>query len=396
MKLFTGFLGLLVASQICVASANDINDIAKRLSALDNFESQVKVLVTLPMSANDEVEYSLIVSSQKSSGDTLLPISYLIDWSLPVGGSVSHGFSAYSNGNFYRFRDNGGRLQEYHFDNTPDLFTGGVPVQRSAQFFEATPFALGAEMSSIASDSTYIFKFTADTVYKGQPADIVQSRRHVNDIEVANCLYVFDSTTGAPIYIEKEMSPGSISEQTVAYSYSYPSDGNIKGVPTDEDSLIALYPEIFSLYREGNYGLSSLKGLSTPAFSLPTLQGDRYNHTRDEAFNSPVIMAFVDENISTTSDVISQVRNALNRIPANVDVFWIFLSNRRDDIEAAVGKVQPGETVLTSGRNIVKDFGVTETPTLIFIDRKGKVSDNEVGYNKNLDEIVINKVTVNL
>lgn len=367
-----------------------IDSLAGNLMNMKDFKAKVKVLVTLPMAANDEVEYTVRLASVENEADTILGASYLIDWTLPVPSGESHGFSSYFDGNFYRFRDGGGRLQEYHFENDSEPFLTSTPVQTTTQFYESLPVALGNELLEIIADSTYSVRFYPDTVFRGNQVSIVRARREINGVEAANNLYVFDKGRNTPILIEKEMSPGTISEQTVTYTYVNPKDRKTGRVPLTEKELIELYPEPFTLFREGSYALSSLVSKELPPFSLETLDGKRFIYNRTGDLTSPTILAFLDENVGSTSEVIDDVRDAIDDLPSNVDVLWIFLSNRHDEIEHAVERTVPGETTLISGRNIVKDFGVTEIPSMIFVGRDGIIRNVLIGYNQNLNEFVIN------
>ena len=363
----------------------------KELKGTETFNADVEVTVTLPMATDDEVKYNIAVASQPTvTPDTLSPVSYLIDWTLPSATSNSHGFSAYFPGHFYRFRDNGGRLQEYHADITIDPFTSFTPVQRTAQFMETLPVTIAREVEEIFTDTTYSYKFFPDTLFRGEKASVIRARRTINGIEAANLVYVFDAANALPVYIEKEMSPSTISEQTVCYGFTYPEKQIT--VPQNEEELIAIYPDAFAGFREGTYALASLKGKQLPGFSLPLIDGQRFTYTRGDIMPAPTIIAFVDETVASTKQVISDTRNAVNILPFNTDVIWIFLSNRRDDISEIFSENPQNMQVLTSGRNIVQDFGITETPSLIFVDRNGKIKDFITGVNDSMSQTIADKI----
>ena len=119
--------------------AQGIADIARTLRDLPSYQAEATLSVTLPQTDTD-VAYTLGLSSMSVPADTLAPASYLIDWSLPTPTGVSEGFTAYFDGNLYRYRDS--RLQEYHteWDSIPFRVTApGGGVQRSAQFASLLP-----------------------------------------------------------------------------------------------------------------------------------------------------------------------------------------------------------------------------------------------------------------
>lgn len=371
-----------------IAKGAELDSLQNKLAGMKTFNAAVEVMVSLPMGADDEVKYEIDVASLPTATiDTLSEVTYLIDWTLPSASSNSHGFSAYFPGNFYRFRDGGGRLQEYHFQITPDPFTSFTPVQKTAQFMETLPVTIASEIAMMRNDTTFLIKYYPDTLYKGNPAEVLRGTRIINGLEALNFIYVFDASDSRPVYIEKEMSPGTISEQTVYYRYSYPDEAK-RQVPETEQVLIELYPEAFAQFREGTYALASLKGKPLPGFSLPTLEGERYSYNRGDELTSPLLIVFVDEKVGSTASLMTDVRETLTNLPMNVDVDWVFLSNRHDDIADVTGKLLPGERVLISGRNVVQDFGITETPSLIFVDTQGIVTDVLAGYNKSVSDII--------
>lgn len=361
--------------------------LTQSLADMKDFEASVDVTVTLPMAADDEVNYTVDLASADAPADTLSPVSFIIDWTLPAPSGVNTGFTAYFNGNLYRYR-HASKLQEYHADSNPDPFLSLYPVQNTTQFREILPVALADEINGMMTDSTWTLAWTPDTLFRATPVAMIRARRRVDGVEAANSIYVFQPHILSPLYVEKEMSPGQISEQTVAYTYR-PARRDI-AIPVSESQLMELYPEEFARYREGAYALNSLKGRQLPSFSLPATTGDRYSRSAADAFQSPVILAFIDETVATTPQLIADVRNAIDRLPANVDVKWIFLSNRTDDILPLITP-RAGEQILFSGRNIAPDFGITATPALIFVTPDAKVADIQAGYNNNMVSIVINK-----
>lgn len=380
---------VLCTAPFSIAAVQGVDEAARRLTQMTEFNAGVKATVELPVGSDDEIIYNLKISTTAASdADTLQTVAYLVDWELPKVNS--HGFSAYFDGNFYRYRD-GSRMQEYHAAVNPEPFTSAIPVQTHTQFYETLPVALGAELLEMTVDTTFTLHWVPDTVFRGADVSVLLANRNIRGYEAANLKYVFDRNTMRPLYIEKEMSPGSISEQTLTYVYSYSPEPY--EVPLSESTLSTLYPEAFSLYRDDNFGLLSLKDKAVPPISLPTLDGERFNRSRGETTGSLQLIVFLDENIGSTPDVIANVRRAIGTLPMSVDVVWIFLSNRSDDIETLTGNANWGETVLKSGRNAVKDFGVAVTPSLIFVGRDGKVKDVVAGFNNNLYQSVIDIVS---
>lgn len=370
--------------------AIDLQGLAKSLGNIESYKGTLDVVLSVPMSPND-VHYNLQMASALAPADTLSAVDYLIAWTHPTPSGTTHGFTSYFDGNLYRYRE-GSRLAEYHAGSNLSPFVSSAPVQKTAQFHELLPQDIGQQITDMLADSTYTLKFYPDTLFRGNPSTVLKAVREIKGSTAAEMTFVFDRSTLLPVYINKEMSPGAISEQTLTYNYH---NGEGPALPRSEAELIALYPEEFANFREGSYALASLKGRPLPAFSLPKLQGERLSHEKGTGFAGPTIIAFVDESVGSTPDVLKQTRKALDAVPMTVQMVWVFLSNRQDDIAELFGPDDLiAETVLYSGRTVVKDFGITETPSFIFVDRSGKVNDVHTGFNKDLTDIVIQKTTL--
>ncbi len=373
-------------------------DIPARLRNMADCKVLAAVEVTLPMAADDrdQIDYGIVALSRAAGSDTLLPVDYLVEWTLPSPeGTVSKGFTSYFAGHLYRFRDS--RLREYHFDDNPDPFLsadGGV--QRSTQFMDVLPYFLADEIERIISDSTYTVTWNENVSVDGLPASVLRADQEINGEIVGELTYVFDTETMVLRRIVREMSPGTISEQTVTVRYSVPGGDVVsRDVPVTEDEVMEIYPDVFTRFREKNYRLTSLPGQPVPEIALQSASGSRYTHPRGEKFAVPTVIAFVDENVSTTPDAAKAVRNAVASLPFTSDIVWVFMSSRPDDVVDAIpGGVQQGETLLYGGRNVIREFGVTETPSIVIAGQTGRVVDVVVGYNKDLESDVIKKVAL--
>lgn len=389
------WIGLFVLTAVS-AHAVEPKDIPARLRGLADAHVHATVEVSLPMAADDrdQINYDIVALSC-ATPDTILPVGYLVEWKLPASSGTSEGFTSYFDGNLYRFRDS--RLREYHFDDNPAPFMSGASsVQRSTQFMDVLPYFLADEINSVVTDPTYTFKWSENVMTDGAPAAVLRADREVSGEVVAELTYVFDPTTMMPRKILREMSPGNISEQTILVRYAEPSDSIMsRTVPRNEDEVMELYPDVFERFREKNYRLTSLPGQPVPNIALPSASGGRYTHPRGEKFPTPTVIVFLDETVASTPDAVKAVRSGISSMPFTTDIIWIFLSPRLDDVTAVLPDgIQAGETLLTGGRNSLREFGVTETPSIIFANPAGLVSDVIVGYNKDLESGVIQKVAL--
>lgn len=211
---------VLTASIPLGLAAQGIADIARSLRNLPCYEAEATFSVTLPQTDTD-VAYTLRLSSMAVPADTLAPAAYLIDWSLPTPTGVSEGFTAYFDGNLYRYRDS--RLQEYHteWDSIPFRLTApGGGVQRSAQFTALLPQFIGAEIEAMSADPRYTLTLDPAKRFDGREVIELSAIMTVGGETVQERRYLFDPDTKLPLRSETESNPSSISEQTIIVSYA--------------------------------------------------------------------------------------------------------------------------------------------------------------------------------
>lgn len=382
------FLFITLLGAGCMASARKQNDpvsLLENLSTLRDYSGEVTYSVLLPQ-AEEPVVYKVSQLST-ATDDPLSPADYLIEWSL----NGSEGFSAYFDGNHYRYRDN--RLQEYHYtwDSIP-LLMGHGGVQQQAQFVDILPQFIGREVGKLLTDTTFVYTFTPDSTYNGSRADILKGKLIYHGYTSKEMVYVFDPETGLPVAIEFENNPGAISEQSVSIKFA-----NIEQKPfpvTSEEYLTELYPEVFERFRESSFKVENLPGTLLPPFSAPTSDGERCTHHRGDTFVNPTIFIVVNDAIESTGATIEAVRNAVDRSATNVDVIIGFTTNNAERAENATGPLRPGERMLLGARGLARDCGISLFPTLIYVGRDGRVADVTLGYNKELPAIVIQKVAL--
>lgn len=383
---------IIVIAALCAPglSARGLNDVTERLGALKDYRSEAKVTVQLPQ--GDDVNYELTLYSTPALSDTLSCADYLIEWKIP-GNDSSEGFTAYFDGNLYRFSDS--RLTEYHFlwDSVPFLLGNGrSAVQNNAQFIGYTPAKIAGQLREIMADGNWKYTFSADSVFNGAKADILEAEYSRNGYTGKKLTLVLDPATSVPVYYESENNPTTISEQIITVEYS--GAGSEPFPVADEEELIARYPDIFEQFRESNFTVETLRGRPLPTFSLPTLTGERYSYAKGDGFNTPMVILFIDPAVSTASETVAQVRRGISMLPQGASLTVVSKSSDIDGAEAVTGSPAAGENLLMSGRSLARDCGVTSYPTVIFAGKDGKVRDVCIGFNNNLSDIVIEKMTL--
>ena len=380
---------VLTASIPLGLAAQGIADIARSLRNLPCYEAEATFSVTLPQTDTD-VAYTLRLSSMAVPADTLAPAAYLIDWSLPTPTGVSEGFTAYFDGNLYRYRDS--RLQEYHteWDSIPFRLTApGGGVQRSAQFTALLPQFIGAEIEAMSADPRYTLTLDPAKRFDGREVIELSAIMTVGGETVQERRYLFDPDTKLPLRSETESNPSSISEQTIIVSYA-DSKTPERCDRMTEEQLVARYPEIFEKFRENNFRIENLRESPLPTFALPTLTGERHVHHRGEAFRQPTVIAIIDPATGSFNDrLIADIRNAVDNASAPADPSFAFATTNADLAEETGGQPRPGETMLLNARSLARDCGATALPVVIVASTDGIVRNVVLGYNKDLSEIVL-------
>lgn len=378
-----------------LSAATSLADIARALSATTFYADSCTYEVLLP-SLPDPVTYSIaLMQAPAEPADTLAPASYLIDWRLPAPSGISQGFSAYTAGAHYRFRDS--RLQEYHaeWDSAPFAPSGDVSrgVQNLVQFADLLPAYLGEHFAAMAQDSSYIYKVSPDSIVSGERAAVVEGIRRINGYDAAEYTYILDPATFLPRKIELENNPGQLGEQSITIRYAATASAK---VPAINDSMLAdRYPDAFGRYRGSSYSLENLPGKALPRFVAPTTTGERYLHEKGDPLAATTVYAFVDAGVGSTPSLVEEVRSAADYLPFNVDIVWAFINHRADDIEAVMPSIRPGEHLLMNARGAATDCGVgADTPVLIFVGTDGIVKDFLRGYNQDFRSLVIQKASL--
>ena len=377
----------IIAMVSYVSAKNKLSLIADSLMQKECFKDSCSYEVLLP-SFSDPISYSVYLESMAAPGDTLSPCDYYISWQMPTPSGMSSGFSAYFEGNHFRFRDK--RLQEYHYADDPVPFApaGNTSkgVQLQAQFTELLPQFLGEKFKEMINDSTFVFSVTENhEIIK------IEGVRRISGYDCAEYTYLLERQTLNPVKFEFENNPGQLGEQsiTVRFQSSVLSDSDCS---LNLENLISRQNEAFEKYRESAFSLENLPGRPLPEISSPTIGGERFFRAAGQKTASPSIMVFLDTSVGSTPKVVEAVRNAVAYLPVATDVVWAFIDKRADDVAEIIGKPLPSETVLISASGAARDCGVgAVTPVVLFVGKDGIVKDFVRGFNQELESIVIQK-----
>lgn len=384
------FSVMFITCATLAARQTDLAGIGRQLSQTGCGRAAVSYEILMP-SSDTPVRYDIdLMSMPAAPGDTLAPCDYLIDWTLHTpAGTTSEGFSAYTGGNHFRYRD--GRLQEYHAtdDSAPFLPDGTARrgVASAAQFVDITPQALGRQLAAMADDDNFIFDVDVhpDVV-------TVSGKESTQGYDFREFTYRLDPATFLPREIEIDYNPGAPSEQVVTVRYgAWTADSCLT---PDESCLTARYPEVFSRYRTDSFTLENLPGRRMPGWALPTIDGGRSVHTAGEPFGHPVVVVFVNSEVGDPAADIADMNALAERSAVTVGACVVFTDKDRRRIAEMLPAPGPGVEVMANGASLARDCGVALTPSTIICNADGVVTDIIVGRNKNHLSDVLQKVII--
>ena len=372
------------ASLLTANGAITLTDIAARLDSIPPVTGHATYSVYLP-SSPDPVVHDINILSIPTDSDSLSRANYLLDWTLETPSGKSRAFTAYHNGNYYRYHNN--RLAEYHLPEDEPSMTSDNPVHLSGQFIELIPRILARRLQDMATDSTYKYKITSN-----DNSFSINGVHRLHGYDGMEYDYTFDTNTWLPTAIDIVYNPTSIAEQTISAHITWDTSVSVPSI--SEDMLMTRFPDIFARYRTSNFRVNNLIGQPVPTFTAVTPTRERYHHVHNENFRAPTILAFLDTDAGDPRATVRDIRAAVGSLALTADVLYIFDSDDSDAVEDIVGPILPGETILFRATSTRRDLGVTDSPTLIFCSPKaGRISDIQIGYNKNMPSIVTQKTT---
>lgn len=377
--------GLSVCAATQTTQLPTLADIAGRLAECGPLSGHIEYEVYIP-SSPDPVNYDIKVTSIPVSGDSLCKSSYIVDWTLRHDNNSSTGFSAYFDGNHYRYRNQ--RLTEYHAcaDPAPFLLPEGKNVQTSAQFVNLLPAMTAGLFATMATDSTYIYNIKPS----GKGNLRIEGVRRIKGFDALEYEYVVDAASGLPVSLDMVYNPASISEQTASAKFKWLTS---ETTTINEAALVALYPEVFEKYRTDNFQVANLPGTILPTITAPTATRERYCHNRGEDFRAPTLLIFLDPEAGDARGTVVKARNAAAQLPMPADIIYLFSVSDANKAENVVGQLREGEHLLIAARSIFRDLGVTGTPTFVFCKAdNGKISDVQIGDSDDLTTILAQKL----
>lgn len=369
---------MLLLTAALHSAASEVADVLEAWSRPRCYNADVQYSVWMPQ-RDDPVKYNVKLSQCPPAGDVaILPCDYTIEWEYLSGETPTTGFSAYTDGNHYRYTGNG-RLNEYHLDTDSMAFNASRPsasVQRSAQFASLLPAVAAIELTELLAGPDWVATIkenilTAEMMRNGS---VVSRRRYIlgND--------------SLPLSLLTESNIGSISEQSTEVVYT-PTGNDC--VTVCEEALIKRFPDQFANYRQSNYSIANLVGKPLPLLTLNTPTGERYRHNRGDGFRRPTVIALLDAEAAPAPLTVQALRDAVDRAPIPADLILAVSQPDIDMTEQLLGALRPGEHHLMGARTWATDVGAPLLPVVIVCDNAGLVTKVITGHNQDLASIVI-------
>lgn len=350
---------------ICASATVRVPDMAAvvdSLAGMRGYRARVSYAVTLPQ-AEDDIIYTVDLAQDSANAD-----SYLLQWSVMSPSGPVDGFTAWFDGNFYNYRNH--RLQERHIQWDAPLPEGVKPPQNSAQFASLLPTRMADILRSLGDD--------ADMKIQGD----VLTVSHVD--EASEIFYKFQLPSLRPVDFYADYNPGAISGQQVHAVYSYADSLEAYPGGFTEEFLRSRFPDAFEKYRQSQFAIENMRGLTLPGFSLPKLGGGRLERQAQDAFKCPVAVVLLNPAMGLSPRLIEAVRGAVDALPIEAEVIWASTAKNPEETERLLGTLRQGETALTGAQPLITACGASALPVVLVCSPSGRISDIAIGLNQTL------------
>ena len=106
------------------------------------------------------------------------------------------------------------------------------------------------------------------------------------------------------------------------------------------------------------------------------------------------MVVILDPSAGFSGEIVESVRRAADNLPYEADVVFAFVSTNTDLIESIVPSVRRGEHLLMNARSLARDCGAASLPVIIAVDRSGVVKNVMLGFNKDMENIVLQNMAL--
>ena len=106
------------------------------------------------------------------------------------------------------------------------------------------------------------------------------------------------------------------------------------------------------------------------------------------------MIAIIDPQVATAGLTIAALREAVAKMPRDIDLVLAFMGSNIDQIEGITGAPSYGEADLISAKSLARDCGTTVFPTVLVVEPSGIVANVLLGFNNSLAEDVIQSLAL--
>lgn len=275
---------------------------------------------------------------------------------------------------YYRF--DGRKLSEYHRANDSIPFIGTNPVTKSGIIYPFIPSVVMQEINNLCAD-------TQNKVSENN-SGVKYITQYIAGHEARDIKYTA-SSDNLPLLYDALNNPGQMGEQSLTVTYTYPENVSIPML--SESMLIERYPEQFASLRSNNFSVTQLTGKPLPTISAISVNGEQYEITDKKSQNR--IIVFIESGAGLNEYTISQIRQGVDQCAFPSQLIWIYSGRNLDAIYEEIGRAADDEILLLGGKRAATKLGITGYPTILFVNKKGIVSNISIGTNNDLKSIVI-------
>lgn len=375
--------------------------ICQKLNDRQNCYATLEFQVSQPMT-NEEVIYYLQSICSRVENDTLSDFNYYIEVDSASHPISKGNFFTYFDGHYYDFSNE--RLREYHIGEgcapfRPIAFRGRrTPgVHESGLFVGEIPLKQAEMLQSFLHDSCYQIEERPADPANGRMHDEIRAKRYINDELVRTADISFDPETGLPVRKEVENSPNKMSSQSVITLYHYPEkQPDIQPGFFTEARLLQDKKEIVSTYRTSNYHAEQMKGRNMQPFSLQELNKNQ-RFDSQSLQGKTTVLAFVKSNISFCDSTVAELTRMNEMQPGQQQATVILLYSDKlpQQIDPEAEQQSSSSTTLYNAGDVALRYGVSVYPTLFVVDKKGQITDVQIGYARNFLQTLTNELAKN-
>ncbi len=399
------FLLVWINTDASAQSKEILQMIARELDSFKTYESYCYYTFSFPF--GDPISIESTITTKKVPEDTLCGFYYFFKTNKHFTEEFGD-FSGYFDQTVYSsYQD---KLKKTSLLNNPNAFQrqyigkGYRPaIHRAPQLFQMTPYQIAERIRLILDDDSYQIHQESDTVIDENLClrftlknDSARAPDKLSDENAqqyrVNAEFCFEKTRHFPVYYLFDAKSSFINSFKTAHFTGTRINFELSPSYFSEENLLPRnQKKVTSTEVRKNPG--DLVGKKAPDWNLPVL-GKNEMLSNNSLYGKYVLIEFA----ATWCGHCIEASEMMNRIEArfkdhqNVAVVSIFSSNidTEEGILDFASKLNLQSTVLYSAVEVGKQYNIYSYPNFMIISPKGKVLMNFQGYNRTVENNIIN------